>query len=199
MSDPSGGGYDAVVLAGGTSRRMGGGDKTSLDVGGLALLDRALSALADASRIVVVGTPRPTVRSVRWTLEDPPGGGPAAALAAGLTDVTASIVVALAADLPLITPATIGRIVAAAQPSGAVLVDAGGAPQWLLGAWPIEVLRTALSGDQAGRSLRAALAPLAPACVTSEDGSPEWFDCDRPSDLDTAKELLDERAGRLAR
>ena len=199
MTSRSGPSYDAVVLAGGTSRRMGGGDKTALDVGGLALLDRALGAAADAARIIVVGAPRPTACLVRWTLEDPPGGGPAAALAAGLAEVDAPIVVALAADLPLVTPATIRRLVGAAEPFGAVLVDDAGSPQWLLGAWPADVLRSALSGDQAGRSLRSSLAPLNPAFVTSEDSAPEWFDCDRPVDLDTAKELLDERARRLAR
>ncbi|MGW7786766.1 NTP transferase domain-containing protein, partial [Streptomyces tricolor] len=38
--------YDAVVLAGGAARRLGGADKPGLRVGGRALLDRVLAACA---------------------------------------------------------------------------------------------------------------------------------------------------------
>ncbi|MEV6939475.1 NTP transferase domain-containing protein, partial [Streptomyces sp. NPDC051132] len=80
--------YDAVVLAGGAARRLGGADKPGVRVGGRALLDRVLAACADARTTVVVATPRPTVRPVRWAREEPPGGGPVAALAAGLRQTT---------------------------------------------------------------------------------------------------------------
>ena len=190
--------FDAVVLAGGGSRRMGGEDKTSLLVGGVSLLERALSAVAEAEQIVVVGPSRPVVATVRWAREDPVGGGPAAALAAGLHGLTAPIVVALAADLPFVTAAVVTRLVEAARPSGAVVADAGEAPQWLLGAWPRELLQTALAGDQVGRSLRRSLAPLSARLITADETVPEWFDCDEPADLQAAKELLDGRAGHLA-
>ncbi|MGW6555574.1 NTP transferase domain-containing protein [Streptomyces sp. NPDC055051] len=75
--------YDAVVLAGGAARRLGGVDKPGVRVGGRALLDRVLAACAGARLTVVVGDPRPTVRTVRWTREQPAGTGPLAALAAG--------------------------------------------------------------------------------------------------------------------
>ncbi|WP_198601894.1 NTP transferase domain-containing protein, partial [Streptomyces sp. MH60] len=39
-------GYDAVVLAGGAARRLGGADKPGLRVGARALLDRVLAACA---------------------------------------------------------------------------------------------------------------------------------------------------------
>jgi hypothetical protein len=92
--------FDAVVLAGGASRRMGQ-DKTTLYVGGLTLLDRVLASVAGAGRVVVVGPQRPVAREVVvgpqrpvarevvWALEEPPGAGPVAALAAGLPHVTA--------------------------------------------------------------------------------------------------------------
>ncbi|MFI8367393.1 DUF6457 domain-containing protein [Streptomyces sp. NPDC085466] len=75
--------YDAVVLAGGAARRLGGVDKPGVRVGGRALLDRVLAACAGAGRTVVVGDPRSTVRPVRWTREQPSGTGPVAALDAG--------------------------------------------------------------------------------------------------------------------
>lgn len=191
--------YDAVVLAGGTSRRMGGGDKTRLMLNGVALLERALDAVSGAQRVIVVGPSRPLTREVRWTQEQPAGAGPAAALVAGLAEVTAPLVVLLAADLPFVTGATVQRLLASADPAGAVLVDREGSPQWLLGAWPTMKLRAAFPGEQAGQSLRRGLEPLDPVRLAPAADLPEWLDCDRPDDLAAAKELLDERAGRLAR
>jgi molybdopterin-guanine dinucleotide biosynthesis protein A len=178
---------------------MGGGDKTALDVGGLSLLDRALEAVADAEQTIVVGTLRSTSRSVRWTLERPAGAGPAAGLASGLRLVTAPVVLALAGDLPFVTAATVQRLVEAAEPAGAVMVDDDGRAQWLLSCWPVSLLREALSGDQAGQSLHRRLEPLQPFRLASSGVRPEWFDCDEPADLARAKELWDESAGRLAR
>lgn len=76
--------YDAIVLAGGSARRLGGADKPGVRVGGRALLDRVLAGCRDAGRTVVVATPRATARPVEWTREAPPGGGPVAALDAGM-------------------------------------------------------------------------------------------------------------------
>ena len=120
--------YDAVVLAGGAARRLGGTDKPALSVGGRMLLDRVLGACAAAGSTVVVGPRRPTARPVRWACEWPPGGGPLPALAAGLAaldDVHRSgagavpgpdrsgVVLVLAADLPFLTGDTVGALVAA--------------------------------------------------------------------------------------
>jgi molybdenum cofactor guanylyltransferase len=78
----------AVLLAGGQGSRLGGRHKPGIALAGRTLLDRALDAVADADRIVVVGPATPTAGPpdprVRWTLEHPRGGGPVAALAAGL-------------------------------------------------------------------------------------------------------------------
>ncbi|MFF8599335.1 DUF6457 domain-containing protein [Streptomyces sp. NPDC015232] len=76
--------YDALVLAGGAARRLGGADKPGVRVGGRPLLDRVLAGCRDAGRTVVVAAPRATARPVEWTREEPPGGGPVAALDAGL-------------------------------------------------------------------------------------------------------------------
>src|SRR5262245_63715885 len=91
--------YDAIVVAGGRSSRLGT-DKTRLAVEGVPLLDRVLAAVADASQVVVVGEPRPVERPVAWAREEPAGGGPAAGVVAGLEFVTAPIVMLLAGDLP---------------------------------------------------------------------------------------------------
>jgi molybdopterin-guanine dinucleotide biosynthesis protein A len=106
--------YDAIVLAGGAARRLGGADKPALSVGGRPLLDRVLAACPDAAVTVVVGPGRPTRRAVVPALEDPPGGGPLAALDAGLRHTTAPTVLVLSADLPFLTRAAVRALLEAA-------------------------------------------------------------------------------------
>lgn len=114
--------FGAVILAGGTGRRLGLVDKSSLTVGGRTLLELAIGSVRGAEQIVVVG-PAPAAAvpipaggpPVRFTREDPVGGGPAAGLLAG-RDALASRVtrmVVLAVDMPGVTSATIDRLLAA--------------------------------------------------------------------------------------
>ncbi|GDY28627.1 molybdenum cofactor guanylyltransferase [Gandjariella thermophila] len=184
--------WAAVVLAGGRSSRLGGGDKTRLRVGGRALLDHALAAVAGADPVVAVG-PRQPVDGVepRWTREDPPGGGPVAALAAGLAAVPGACpsVVLLAADQPGVTAATVWRLRAALadapDAAGALLVDASSRRQWLTGVWRAAALRAALRADPAGAALRAVLGPLPGVEVPARPDETE--DVDTPDDLAAAR------------
>jgi molybdopterin-guanine dinucleotide biosynthesis protein A len=178
-------GYDAIVLAGGSASRLGRTDKAALLVDGITLLDRVLAAVADAETVVVVGDERQTAASVTWIREEPIGTGPAAATRAGLAAVTAGTVLLLAADLPFLTAATVAKLLAHAGETGAVLIDGDGREQWLAGAWPTDVLRTADLSP--GGSLRAALAPLHPTHVPAD--ALEVLDCDTPDDLARAREL----------
>ncbi len=103
----------AVVLAGGRGRRLGGVDKPALNAGGRTLLQRALDAVTGVP-VVVVGPDRGLSDLVRTVREEPPGGGPAAALATGwlaLPDLPPdAVVAALAADLPGITRVVVQRL-----------------------------------------------------------------------------------------
>jgi CTP:molybdopterin cytidylyltransferase MocA len=93
---------------------------------------------------VVVGTDVPTSRPVTFTRESPAGGGPLAALCAGVDALAGRprLVVVLAVDMPGVTAATVGRLLAAAGEAGAAwLVDRSGRRQ-LAGA----VLRERLVG-----------------------------------------------------
>ncbi|MEU8993620.1 DUF6457 domain-containing protein [Streptomyces caniferus] len=117
--------YDTIVLAGGAARRLGGADKPALSVGGRPLLDRVLAACPDAAITVVVGPHRPTTRTVVRALEDPPGGGPLAALDAGLRHTTAPTVLVLSADLPFLTAATVYTLLAAATETAAAAAPDG--------------------------------------------------------------------------
>ena len=124
--------WGAALLTGGTARRLGGIDKAGLVVGGRSLLDRALAAVAGAGEVVVVGDPV-AGHPLRFVREDPPYGGPGAGLATGVRALSGELAVVLAVDLPFVTPATIGRLLAAAAGrDGAALVDAGGRRQLAL-------------------------------------------------------------------
>ncbi|MEU8132075.1 NTP transferase domain-containing protein [Streptodolium elevatio] len=194
--------FDAVVLAGGVARRLGGRDKPALRVGGRTLLDRAVEACAGAGRVVVVGPERTTEAAVRWVREDPPGGGPVAAVAAGLAAVDAPYVLLLAADLPFVTREVTGRLLDAlvrpadganSPPDGALLVDADGRDQMLLAAYRTEALRDALAalGEPHGAALRRLLAPL--ALVRAVDAEGAAFDCDTWPQVRAARD----RSGRM--
>jgi len=174
--------WQAVLLAGGRGSRLGGRHKPAIAVAGRTLLDRALAAVAGADRVVVVGPVEPTERPVRWTREEPPGGGPVAALAAGLVEIDAAEVAVLATDLAGITVATIDRLRAALTArDGAVLCDATGRKQWLIGVWRTEQVRAALPVEPAGASLFSVLGTLDVAEVPELPG--ESIDVDTPADL----------------
>ncbi|WP_258726336.1 molybdenum cofactor guanylyltransferase [Cellulomonas sp. NS3] len=80
--------YDALVLAGGRARRLGGVSKPDVLVSGRRLLAHVLDAAAvgpGPRRTVVVAPASVAVPDgVLRTLEDPPDGGPVAGIAAGL-------------------------------------------------------------------------------------------------------------------
>lgn len=187
MSGPA---YDAVVLAGGAARRLGGLDKPALRVGGRTLLDAVLAATVGAERVIVVGPRRPTATSVRWTRERPPGSGPVAAADAGIRLVTAELVALLAADMPFLDAPTLERLRAAVPADGgAVLVDETGREQWLIGMWQAARVRDQLAVTAPGASLGALFGPLHVERVHLDpNGPPPWVDCDTPGDIARAKE-----------
>jgi molybdopterin-guanine dinucleotide biosynthesis protein A len=178
--------FAAIVLAGGDARRLGGVDKLALAVDGVSLLQRTLSAVEGADPKVVVGPRRPGVTGVRWTREDPAGQGPLAGLDAGLarTGDAPEFVAVLAADHPYLRGETVARLlgIVAASPSlpGAVLVDADGNPQWLVGVWRVAELRAAMPADPGNGSLRRVLEPLGPRRVPAS--GEEASDVDTPED-----------------
>src|SRR5262245_8227421 len=105
-----------------------------LAVGGKPLLRNVIDALEAADPVIVVGPERAGLPKVVWTREIPPGGGPVAALAAGLALVRRPLVAVLAGDLVAIRTSTVDRLRAAlGGHAGAVLLDPPGHRQWLIG------------------------------------------------------------------
>jgi molybdopterin-guanine dinucleotide biosynthesis protein A len=181
----------AVVLSGGAAARLGGVDKASVEVGGRTLLEHALAALADVPEVVVVGAEVPTSRPVTFTREDPPGGGPAAGLLAGLRRFarTPAWVVVLAVDMPLVSRDTVHRLTTDRHGDGVLLVDQDGRSQYLCAAYSVAALeraRTAADSDSGhGLAMRDLVAGLDLSTVAAV--------ADEARDLDTWEDLTDLR------
>ncbi|MFJ9176837.1 DUF6457 domain-containing protein [Streptomyces sp. NPDC102360] len=207
--------YDAIVLAGGGARRLGGADKPGVRVGGRALLDRVLDACAGARATVVVAEPRRTARPVVWAREEPPGGGPLAALRAGVAAIgpEAESVLVLSADLPFLGEHTVRALLGALDSEavgdseaagdseavgdvdGALLADGDGRDQPLVAAYRYAALRRVLGelatehGDLNGLPLRLLTRNLSLIRITDPVAS---FDCDTWDDIAAARSRIRE-------
>lgn len=185
-------GYDAIILAGGQAKRLGGVDKPSIDIAGSPMLERVLRACSGARAVVIVGPPRPTSRPVTWTLEDPPYGGPLAGLSAGLGVLPADSdqVLLLAADLPYLTADHVAQLLKQLPGhDAAVFVDAAGVAQPLAGAYRAPALRNAVraGGDPRGRPVRRIVDDLHTVTVPDHGAT---GDCDTADQVATAREAL---------
>jgi molybdopterin-guanine dinucleotide biosynthesis protein A len=186
----------AVILCGGEGRRFGG-DKTRAELGGRVLLDHLLDGLPPQWPVVCVGPQRPTSRPVHWVREEPPGGGPVAAIAAALAQVESPTLVLLGGDMPYAGAAAARVAARLARPSTAAptspevvaALDGEGRVQPLLAAYRAEALRGALPHPAAGTPLMRLLDRLRVETVVVE--APASLDVDNPGDLDDARHRLE--------
>ncbi|MDJ1131593.1 NTP transferase domain-containing protein [Streptomyces iconiensis] len=189
--------YDALVLAGGGARRLGGVDKPAVTIGGRTLLNRVLTACEGAEATTVVGPRRATYRPVLWAREDPPGGGPLAGLQAGLAQVKQNTVLVLSADLPFVDRGTVRELLdLRTGDEGSVVSD--GRDQPLLAAYATEPLRRELAllrteyGHLSGLPLRLLLPGLRLRRVTTPSAAAAAADCDTWDDIATARARIRE-------
>jgi molybdopterin-guanine dinucleotide biosynthesis protein A len=223
MTDAATRPLDALLLAGGRASRLGGVSKPELEVGGRTLLQHAIEAShsVGARRIVVVGPPSLEAPGCLVVREDPPFGGPVAAIAAGLTaldladapglgpgrhDDAASDVLVLACDLPTATAAVATLFAHRADRGspgdgaddsggdGACLVDADGRRQWLTAVYSRAALARAfgaLGHPADGAAMRQLVASLDLAEIADTGNA---GDIDTWSDLDRARAHAHARA-----
>ncbi|MBT2533127.1 NTP transferase domain-containing protein [Arthrobacter sp. ISL-48] len=103
--------FDAVILAGGRSSRLGGTPKQRLVYDGASLLQRSVDAARGAVAVVVVGPESEILPTgVLNCREDPPFAGPAAAIGAGLESLARAgadrpFTLVLACDMPNVAAA----------------------------------------------------------------------------------------------
>ena len=173
--------FDAIVLAGGRSSRMGSA-KPALLFEGRPLVELAVEAARGARTVVVVGPNELAPADVLTARESPALGGPAAALVAGLDrlgDDAAAWLLVLACDLPHAGEA-VRALLAAALPhtrgtcDAVVAVDDSGRRQPLLAVYRTDALVHAAasarrSGDVPGLPLRRLVGALDTVEVAVDD------------------------------
>ncbi len=196
MSAPRSTRFDAIVLAGGRASRLGGAAKPLLEVGGMSLLARTVAAAreAGAGRVIVAGEPVLEDPAIEWVREDPPFGGPVAAILAALPRVEAEWTLVLACDLPGIDRALallpLGAPDSLSRTDGAHLTDASGRSQWLTAVYRTSALRdAAASVPAAGRDapVRGLVGALRLVAVQASDAATR--DVDTWEDLEWARGL----------
>lgn len=167
-----------------------GRDKAAVTVAGVSLLDRLLSAVPADVPVVIVGPAPGSSGPARITREEPPGGGPVAAIAAGLALIDDDIAVVCAVDLPFAGPVLAdlaAHLSATGAETEAVIPVVDDRQQPLCAAYRTTALYRALAGvgEPAGRSMTALVAGMrwVPADVLTE----QVGDVDTPEQLAIAR------------
>jgi molybdopterin-guanine dinucleotide biosynthesis protein A len=148
-----------LVLAGGLARRMGGGDKTRIRIGGKTILERVLARLKPQCAAVILNANGDPARFADTGLPVVPDtvpdfAGPLAGILAGLDWAAAHVpaiadVASVPGDCPFLPADLVARLSAARQAAGVPLACARSG-DWrhpVVGLWPValrEDLRKAL-------------------------------------------------------
>lgn len=195
-----------LLLAGGLSRRMGGGDKALRLLGGVSLLDRVIDRLRPQVEALVLNANGAPARFARFGLPVVPDSvpdfaGPLAGVLAGL-DWTAlhrpdcAYVVSVATDAPFLPRDLVARLTAGIEEAQADLACAasGGQAHPVIGLWPVR-LREDLRRAVVEEGIRkvdqwTARHRLVTAAFASEPVDP-FFNANRPEDLAAAAALLE--------
>ena len=190
-----------LLLAGGQSRRMGGGDKTLRLLGGIPLLERVIERLRPQIDALVLNANGDPARFARCALpvvpDSVPGfAGPLAGVLAGL-DWAAThrsdchYVVSVATDAPFLPADLVVRLAEGLDEAGADLscATSGGRSHPVFGLWPVR-LRDDLRGALVDQGIRkvdlwTSRHKLATVPFSDQPVDP-FFNVNRPEDLENA-------------
>lgn len=194
-----------VILAGGQARRLGGGDKALVEVGGRPLLAHAIDRLAPQVSDIVINANGESSRFDSFGLPvvaDTVAGfaGPLAGVLAGLEWAAANVpdcdrVVTVATDAPFFPEDLVLRLADAAASENADLACAasGGRNHPVFGLWPVDLrddLRRALVEEDIRKvdlwTARHRLV-MVPFLVSGVD---PFFNINRPKDVAEAAEFF---------
>ena len=144
-----------LVLAGGLARRMGGGDKALIEIGGRAILDRVIATMTPQCDGIILNANGDPARFARFALpvvpdDIPDFAGPLAGILAGLDWMAANRpdlawMASVPGDCPFLPSDLVARLHDARERAGTPLACAKSG-DWrhpVAGLWPVE-LRTDL-------------------------------------------------------
>ncbi len=194
-----------VVLAGGQSRRMGGGDKAFRLLGGISLLERAITRLRPQVEAIVINANSDPARFAGFGLpvvaDSIPGfAGPLAGVLAALdwaacSRPQADFVVSVATDAPFLPTDLVVKLAEGAQRTSADLACAasGGRPHPVFGLWSVrlrEELRHAVAVEGL-RKVDAWTGRYKLAIISFPDSPVDpFFNANRPEDLVAAAAII---------
>jgi molybdenum cofactor guanylyltransferase len=190
----------AVLLAGGESRRMGD-DKATLYYRDQPLWQRQLEILRRLvpHEILVSARRDPIWRppEVGFVADEPPSRGPLSGLAAAMATMSGTHLLALAIDMPLISPGYLGELWRLAQPGKGVLPRINSQPEPLAAIYPREALSQIdcalqTNSDFSMRNVAEKLVAAGYLRLTEVDEAQETFfrNLNRPADV-TLNETCD--------
>jgi molybdopterin-guanine dinucleotide biosynthesis protein A len=199
----------AVVLAGGRSTRIGGGDKSLLLLGGRPLVEHVLARLRPQAAAVAINANGDPARFERYrlpVLTDTVGGhrGPLAGLLAGMewaSALGASHLVTVPTDSPFIPADLVARLSGSgAEPGRPALAASGGRTHPVAGLWPVVLAGSLRDFLAVGETNKVSV--FAERCgavavdfplvrLAGRDVDP-FFSVNTPADLACAEALLED-------
>src|ERR1019366_9944598 len=202
-----------IVLAGGLSRRMGGGDKALPKLGGTSLLARVIAALRPQCEGVVMSANGDPARLTDFAVpvigDDVQGfKGPLAGILAGLDWIAAhrpdvELAISAAADTPFLPDDLTARLKVARAKNNAMAACArsGGRTHPLATLWPVAIRRE-LRQALVEKDIRKAGDFLHDYRCATVDWPVEPFDpffnINEPGDLSAAEAILSRREAHIA-
>jgi len=195
-----------LILAGGLARRMGGGDKAKIEIGGVSILDRVLATLSGQCAGIVInanGDPKRFAECGVPVVPDNVEGfvGPLAGILAGLDYLAAQDngiewMLSVPGDCPFLPEDLVERLHQARRKMGAgVPLACARSGEWrhpVVGLWPValrEDLRHALTVEDLRKiEVWTARHGIAVADWPTEPVDP-FFNVNTPDDAKRAQEL----------
>ncbi len=201
--------YAGVVLAGGQSRRMGGGDKGLLDLDGQSMLSRVIAALGPQVRTLAINANGDPARFAAFGLPVTPDTvagfvGPLAGVLAGLRWAVAHApgathVASVSADAPFLPDDLVARLAAAIidRPTAIAIARSGGELHPVIGLWPVSLaddLEAALTEGTrkvlAWTDRHGTVAVDFPFLDVAGEQIDPFFNANTPAELDEARRIL---------
>jgi len=192
-----------VLLAGGQSRRMGGGDKCLRLLGGRPILARIIERVRPQVRHLILNANGDPGRFAEYGLpvtEDSVAGfaGPLAGVLAGLDWAAAHapdcpMVATVPTDAPFLPVDLVARLLAAVEGADLACAASNGQPHPVVGLWPVrlrDALRRAMSEEDVRKvdawTGRYRLATVDFPCAPVDP----FLNVNRPEDLAEAERVL---------
>lgn len=197
-----------VILAGGLARRMGGGDKSMLKLGGRRILDYVIESAQNQLHTVIINANGDPKRFAEFNLPVqadivPDFAGPLAGVVSAMAWVKqnnseATHIITLAADTPFFPHDYVTRMLElmALKQQRLACASYQGRTQPVFGLWPVDLfddLYIALVEDDV-RKVDRFTAPYGVADVAFDElADNPFFNVNKPEDLDIGEQQLANR------